>query len=134
MTGLGEYLRINAARRRSPGVWDCAAFPCAWAIDNGFPDPMADWRGRYDSEETALDMIADAGSLESLFTQGMGGAGLPLVDGEFEAGDIGVVQLFGEQAGAVYTGTRWAFVSERGLAFVTIRPEHVLRAWRVQNG
>jgi len=134
MIALGEYLRTVAARRRKAGEWDCAAFPCDWAQANGFPDPMAAWRGRYSTEGEALDLIAEAGGLAELFAEGMEGAGLAPVDGEFRPGDIGVVQLLGEQAGAVYTGERWALVADRGLAFATVGRKHIVRAWRVENG
>lgn len=131
---LGEFLRQSAARRREPGVWDCCTFPAAWAIANGCPDPMADWRGRYHTEAQALDLIADGGGLADLFTRGFSGAGVSPVEGPFRAGDIGVVQLLGEQAGAVYTGKRWALVADRGMAFASIASEHIVRAWRVENG
>lgn len=133
MTDLGEYLRAAAARRREPGIWDCAAFPADWAMANGHPDPMAAWRGAYASESGAIDLIDAAGSLCALFERGMTSAGLERV-GEPEPGDIGVLQVLGEQAGAVYTGKRWALVADRGLAFASIEPEHVLQIWRVANG
>lgn len=134
MIDLGEFLRASAARRREPGVWDCCTFPAAWAIANGYPDPMADWRGQYETEAQALDLIADGGGLADLFARGLDAAGLPRAAGEFVPGDIGVVQLLGEQAGAVYTGKRWALVADRGMAFASIGAEFIVRAWRVANG
>jgi len=131
---LGEFLQESAARRRKPGVWDCCTFPAAWAIANGYPDFMADWRGRYETEAQALDLIAEAGGLADLFSAVLDEAGLTRVVGDFEPGDIGVVQLLGEQAGAVYTGKRWALVADRGMAFASIASEHIVRAWRVANG
>lgn len=131
---LGEFLRASAARRRVPGEWDCCTFPAAWAIANGFVDPMAEWRGRYETEGQALDLIADAGGLADLFVRGMAVANIPEATGDFQPGDIGVVQLLGEQAGAVYTGKRWALVADRGMAFASIANEHIVRAWRAANG
>lgn len=131
---LGDFLRTSAARRRVPGEWDCCTFPAAWAIANGFADPMADWRGRYATETQALDLIAEAGGLADLFVRGMAAANIPEATGEFQPGDIGVVQLLGEQAGAVYTGKRWALVADRGMAFASIDRQYVVRAWRVANG
>ena len=131
MIALGEFLRDAGGKGRVAGSWDCAAFPAAWAIERGYADPMARWRGAYDSESGALDLIDDAGGLASLFAVGMADAGIPeLVEGEWSPGDIGVVEILGEQAGAIFTGQRWAFVAERGLAFATLDDEYVIRAWR----
>lgn len=134
MIDLGEFLRVSAARRREPGVWDCCTFPAEWALANGWADPMAAWRGRYASEAEALDHIADGGSLADLFAGGMAAVGIPEASGPYEPGDIGVVQMFGEQAGAVYTGKRWALVANRGMAFASLDSESIVRAWRVANG
>lgn len=134
MIALGEFLRDTAGRRREAGVWDCCTFPAEWALSQGFADPMAAWRGRYASEAEAVDLIADGGGLAELFADGMAGAGIPEVSGDFEPGDIGVVQLLGEQAGAVYTGKRWALVADRGMAFASVDRQYIVRAWRVANG
>ena len=132
---LGEFLRDVAARRRKPGEWDCCTFPATWALACGWPDPMVAWRGAYDCEETAHAFIAGAGGLEFLFAKGMAAAGVPEVVGsDFEPGDIGVMQMIGEQAGAVYTGRRWAFVVARGMGFTPVEPEHIVKAWLVAHG
>lgn len=134
MIDLGEFLRLSAARRREAGVWDCCTFPADWAISQDWADPMAAWRGRYSTEAGALDFIAEGGGLADLFAEGMAAANIPEATGDFQPGDIGVVQLLGEQAGAVYTGKRWALVADRGMAFASIEREHIVRAWRVANG
>lgn len=95
---------------------------------------MAAWRGAYSSEPQALDMIADGGGLADLFSRGMAAAGVPEAQGQPAAGDIGVIQLLGEQAGAVYTGKRWALVADRGMAFASIADRHIVRLWRVAHG
>lgn len=122
---LGEFLAEAARRRRIAGVWDCCTFPAEWAMRNGHPDPMAKWRG-YESETEAEHLIAEAGGLDVLFAEGL--AGLEATD--LRAGDIGVIGVGAEQAGAVFTGKRWAIVLDRGLGFTSIEPEHVLRVWR----
>lgn len=134
MTDLGEYLREAARRRRLAGVWDCAAFPADWVMMNGYCDPLAAWRGRYDSEASGLDLIADAGGLVPLFAAGLASVGVRPVDGEFEPGDVGVVQVGDAQAGAVFTGKRWALVADSGMAFASIEREHIAAAWRVSDG
>lgn len=135
MSALGEFLRDAGHKRRVAAEWDCAAFPAAWAIERGFVDPMAAWRGAYDTEEGAQALIERAGGLDVLFAAGMADAGVPEVEGaNFEPGDIGVVRLLGEQAGAIFTGERWAFIAERGVSFATLDTGCVIRAWRAGNG
>jgi len=134
MIDLGEYLRAAARRRRVAGVWDCAAFPADWVIANGYCDPLAAWRGRYDTEAGGLDLIADAGGLVPMFAAGLALAGVPPASGALQPGDVGVVQLGAEQAGAVFTGKRWALVADSGMAFASIEREHIAAAWRVRHG
>lgn len=134
MTALGEFLRDAAHRRREAGVWDCCTFPAAWAIEGGYPDPMAAWRGAYASETEAEQLIAEAGDLAALYARGMAEAGVPEAEGDPQPGDIGIVQLLGEQAGAVYTGKRWALVADRGMAFASIDRGCIVRFWRVRHG
>lgn len=135
MSDLGQFLADGAARRREPGAWDCCTFPAAWALEAGCADPMAAWRGEYSSEVEAEFLIADAGGLDVLFAQGMAAAGIPTVEGEpYRMGDIGVVRLLDDYAGAIFTGRRWAFVADRGLAFVSLDADCVIAAWRPEHG
>lgn len=108
--------------------------PAAWVIRNGFADPMALWRGRYTTEDGGRELIDAAGGLQFMFERGLRDAGVPAIGGDPQAGDVAVLELLGEQAGAVYTGERWALVADRGLAFVGVRPEVVVQIWRVVNG
>jgi hypothetical protein len=125
VTDLGEFLRA---------VWDCCAFPAEWAVACGHPDPMADWRGAYTTDAGGLDIAERAGGLVPLFERGFGGAGLHDVTGDPREGDIGVVDILGAEAGAVFTGRRWAVVAERGLAFASLDAECVKRVWRPRYG
>lgn len=134
MSDLGEFLRGAAARRRETGVWDCCTFPAAWAMHRGWPDPMAEWRAAYSDEEQAHDFIHRAGSLAALFTRGMAAAGIPEATGAPEPGDIAVVTALGAEAGAVFTGKRWALVSNRGMGFVSLEAENIVASWRVGHG
>jgi hypothetical protein len=134
MIHLGQWLRENATRVRDAGAWDCSTFPAAWVMANGLPDPMAQWRGRYDTEEAALALIDGQGGLPALFSRAMSGIDAPLNRGEPVAGDIGLVAIYGLEAGAIFTGKRWAFVTDRGMAFVTIAPEHIVAAWSLPHG
>lgn len=149
---LGQYLEECGHRRRSEGAHDCCTFPADWAVMCGHSDPMAAWRGTYSTDEEAEHLIAEAarrgeglgrGGLETLFMQGMWAAGIPEIDGSrnsggdspppFEAGDIGVLLLAGNEAGGIYTGKRWAFVPDRGMGFVSLDRDCIARAWRPQR-
>lgn len=132
--GLGEFLQAAGSRKRDPGEWDCATFPAAWAIERGYRDPMAHVRGSYDTEESARAVIAAGGGLVALFDAALSAIGVGPAEGTPQAGDIGVIELLGEQAGGVYTGERWAFVAPRGIALATLGPEHVKGLWRVGHG
>lgn len=127
---LGPYLEELLGARRQAGIHDCCTLPANWAIACGRPDPMQRWRGTYLTDEEAERMIGDAGDLAMLFDVGMDDAGIREVS-DPECGDIGVVELLGHQAGAIFTGRRWAFVpATRGLGFVSLDPGAVLRLWR----
>lgn len=130
---LGEFLRDRHAWRRKPGEWDCATFPAAWAVALGFADPMADFRGAYQTEAQGEDILYDHGGLVALIGPRLRALGWRDVsDGEdFAEGDIGVVELLGHEAGSVYTGRRWALVTDRGLGFVSLERENISAAWRV---
>lgn len=142
-SALGDYLEAAGGRRREAGAHDCCTFPCDWAVLCGHADPMARWRGTYSTDVEAEHLIGDAaragegigrGGLEMLFAEGMWSAGVPEIDAPFEAGDIAVVRFGDEEAGAIYTGKRWAFVPERGIGFVSLDRDNIVRAWRPRHG
>jgi hypothetical protein len=126
---LAEYLRSLEDRKRQAGIHDCVTLCADWAVSCGRADPMEPWRGAYFSEVEAEELIADAGGLRALFATGMEAAGIPSADGP-QSGDIGVVSLMGEEAGAIFTGKRWVFVPERGLGFVSLDAECIVGLWR----
>lgn len=134
MTDLGQWLRTNADRSRDAGVWDCSTFPAAWVMANGLPDPMAQWRGTYATDEDAMRLVEQEGGLCALFARAMASVGARPNDGAPSAGDIGVASVFGLEAGAIFTGKRWAFVMDRGMAFVTMAPEHIVAVWSLPHG
>ena len=134
MAHLGEHLRTLGGRKREPGVFDCVTLPADWAMANGYPDPMAHRRGVYDSEEQAQALISDAGGLVTLFDQFLGNVGITERADEPQTGDIGVVTIRSDEAGAIFTGQRWALVGERGLIFVTLDRSAVAKVWAVDTG
>jgi hypothetical protein len=126
---LGDYLTLAGKRRHQIGIWDCCIFPSDWAVLNGWPDPMASWRGTYASENAA-----DArGGMEEAFAAGMEQAGLSLTV-EPMPGDIGLIDLIGTKAGAIWTGRRWAFVAQRGLGVASIEPQFIIASWSIERG
>lgn len=126
---LGSYLAQAARRKHQLGIWDCCIFPADWVVANGWGDPMADWRGTYTSEAAA-----DAhGGLDELFLAGCERIGLPLVATPL-SGDVGLIEVGKQRAGAIFTGRRWAFVAPRGLAVASIDAKHISGIWRVLYG
>ena len=133
MADLGQFLQAGARRARQPAVWDCCAFPAAWALELCGRDPMAAWRTAYDTESGG-ERIAEQHGLANLFADGFGGIGWREIDpGHWQPGDVAVIDIMGRQAGAIFTGPRWAFVAARGLAFAHLDDECVLRAWGMRD-
>lgn len=127
---LGEYLKSEASRRWQDGVVDCTMFAADWAATWGLGDPAAKWRGLYSTDEEARCLIARAGGLLNLFQQGLASIGIDGVNDPIE-GDVGVIRAVGmdrreEHIGAIWTGRRWAFRVEDGLAFASAE---FLRCW-----
>lgn len=116
---LADHLARAAAQPWGWGQDDCSTFPADWILDQSGRDPMAEWRGAYDSESGADALIDEAGGLVQLFARGID----PIwrrVD-EPSEGAVGVVTLRGSDGievdvGAIHTGRRWAVRSPRGLA------------------
>jgi len=131
MIDLGEWLREGLSRRREAGAWDCCAFPAAWSLAQGTADPMAAWRSSYSTDEGAEEILAREGGLAGIFGAGLESVGWQPHEGEPQAGDVGVIALLDDEAGAIYTGRRWAFVATRGLGFVSLEPEAISHIWRL---
>lgn len=133
MTDLGAFLLAQGSKRRIPGVHDCATMPADWAMQNGWPDPMAAWRSAYDTEEDALRLITESGGLCAMFDAGMSSVGISRHRGEPAPGDVGVIGIIGQSAGAIYAGKRWALVADRGLAFGYVPELAIQGLWRVHG-
>ncbi len=93
---------------------------------------MANWRGAYDSEEAALDLVRGAGGLEKLFDCGMAAVGILRRGGDLQPGDVGVIRIGEHEAGGIFTGKRWAFVADRGIGFASIDPSYIVAVWGVR--
>lgn len=126
MPDLGAYLKLIGGQPWAWGTADCCTFPADWLVLCGMADPMAPWRGAYHSEEGCAALLDDAGGLMPLWIEGLGP---PHVD-EPAIGNVGIVQMLGHAAGAIYTGKRWAVRSSTGWAAASFAPEDVLGVWR----
>lgn len=121
---LGEFLREAAA----PGPWNCSTMPADWCVALGHPDFAAAWRDTTDEVECETAAV-DAGGLAILWGRGIGEA-LPMVEPPFQAGDIGVICTCGLEAGAIYTGERWAVRTPKGVSCAALPDDVIVVAWR----
>jgi hypothetical protein len=123
---LGAYL---AAARKKPWAWrehDCSAFVAAWA---GAELPT------YSNEAEAERIVRDAGGLVPLWDAALEGLAETVALADLEPGDIGVIELLAPdaklaQAGAIWTGQRWAFVPAAGGIAAVNATAPCLKAWR----
>lgn len=122
---LGDFLK----RELSNGsAWNCSTLPADWCLALGHPDFAAAWRDVTDPTECEAVPRA-AGGLVALWDKGIGTA-LPPVD-EPQPGDIAVISALGLEAGAIWTGERWAIRAPRGLHFIASGPHvAIVKAWR----
>lgn len=120
---LGDFLLSVAAQR---GPWNCSTMPADWCCVLGYPDFAARWRDVTDVAE--CDAIA-AGNLLALWNEGIGASLSPAVP-PYRSGDIAVIGRAGLQAGAIFTGQRWAVQSARGFTALPLPDSAIVKAWR----
>jgi hypothetical protein len=122
---IGEFL---ATQLGSVGAWNCSTLVADWLIQCGYPDYAETFRDLTDPEECRI--VAEArGGLAELWEGHFGGA-VPWADAPWEAGDIAVVAIGPHEAGAIFTGERWALRCDHGLAFASPGMLDVKRGWR----
>lgn len=127
---LADYLKASVSQSWTPGAFDCCFFPGEWAVSWGRGDPMATWRGRYQTDRGGLRFIKRAGGLVELWERGLSSIGVGRVDAP-QVGDVGVVLAINdamrpEPVGSIWTGDKWALANRRGLTFT---PAHALAIW-----
>jgi hypothetical protein len=109
---------------------DCCRWVDKWSIARSHPSAIVALGLTYDSERSALVTIKRGGGLVALWTEGMALAGVPEADDARE-GDIGVIERTTDdglnETVAIFTGERWANISDRTLHF---GPADVLAMWR----
>jgi hypothetical protein len=121
MTDLGEYLRAAMSMPWQWGVHDCTAWVARWAQVPLVP---------YSSEAEARAMIVEAGGLVSLWD--FHGAGMIQPVDTPQPGDVGVIEVIAPdhqqtEAGAIFTGKRWAFIPASG--GLAAAHAHAIKIW-----
>jgi hypothetical protein len=122
---VGEFLQRQLARH---DPWNCSTLVADWLIECGYPDYAERYRDLTDPAECEAIAAAHGGLgtlWESLF-QGV----VPWAEAPWQAGDVGVVTLGGFEAGAVFSGERWALRQSHGLVFAGCDQVAVARGWR----
>lgn len=120
---LGDFLKNQGG-----SSWNCSTMPADWCMALGHPDYAAAWRDITDPHACEATTAHDG--LLTLWQQGIGGA-LPVVE-VLEPGDIAVIALGPLEAGAIWTGERFAIRTAKGLHF-SAEPR-LLKAWRPRRG
>lgn len=128
---LDDFLERMAATPFVDGATDCVLTPADWVIENAWPDPAADLRGRYRTALGRERLLRRLGGIEQVVSQRMSAAGLIPTDVP-QRGDVGLVALHGLIFGGIFLGERWAIQSKAGL--YSASPERVVRAWSVSHG
>lgn len=95
-----------------PSVWgasDCSLRVADWVIENGHPDPGANWRGTYDSESSCAALLGARGDLIGHVTACAASIGLrPIPEPAFGAiAVVGSLSNPARQWSAIWGGRRW---------------------------
>lgn len=128
---LDDFLERMATTPFVDGTTDCILTPADWLIENGWPDPAADLRGRYRTALGRERLLKRLGGIEQVVCQRMSAAGLVMAERAVRS-DVGLVSLHGLIFGAIFLGERWAIQSKAGL--YSASPDRVVRAWSVSHG
>lgn len=119
MDALTDFLRVAAARQFCLGEHDCGLWLADWYIaKTGKADPAASLRGAY----------YESGDLNPIMRSVIARAGLAETQAP-ERGDVGIVQIGHRVMGAIFTGMRWAVLTERGVG--AVKRARVISSWKV---
>lgn len=121
---LGEFL---LAKARDGLPWNCSTLPADWCMSRGHADFAARYRdvtGVLECEEAA-----EGRGLVALWEDEIGDS-LPVVTGQPEEGDIGVIRAHGMEAGAIYSGVRWVLKARSGYTTASPQAVEVVKVWR----
>lgn len=117
------------ARHDTPFAWglhDCCTFAADAVREMTGVDPIADVRGAWDDEISALRLLTKHGGIEALASARLGERVAPAFA---QRGDVVLHTLTGREALGVCVGDRFAAVGDVGLEFV--RMSFATLAWRV---
>jgi hypothetical protein len=126
---LAEFLSTAAARGFAWGQHDCMLFAADWARELTGRDPAMAFRGGYETEDEAREIVQEFGGAEALIRSALG-VGWREVCGDRRAGDIVLADPPGHGepiAGIAADARRSALLTRRGLVVSSVP---VLRAWR----
>lgn len=113
------------------GIDDCSTWPAQWAVD--ISGREIDWPA-YDSREVANALIAQAGSLEAVWSPILRRAGFSQTDGEEPGvGDIGIIKTrhHGDVGGIFAFGRTFCWRAEKGVRLLGPRRHTIIMTWRV---
>lgn len=118
------------ARRDTPFEWsahDCCTFAADAVHEMTGVDPIADLRGKWDDEVSALRLLKKHGGIEALASERLGEQVAPAFA---QRGDVVLHTLTGREALGVCVGDRFAAVADTvGVELVPMSA--AVRAWRV---
>lgn len=117
------------ARRATPFEWgahDCCSFAADAVLEMTGTDPIADLRGQWTDEVSALRLLKAHGGLEALATERLG---VLIAPAFAQRGDVVLHTLTGREALGVCIGDRFAAVGDVGVELVPM--SHAVQAWRV---
>ena len=120
---LGEFLKREAG---SQEPWNCSTLPADWCISLGHPDFARRWRHIVTNK--AIKRATRHG-LVRLWHRGILRS-MPIITAPYQTGDVAIVAAYGHEAGAIFTGQRWALRMQIGVMFVAPDQVNVLKAWR----
>lgn len=132
MMALGDYIRDAANRPFKWGEHDCCTFCANWAAICTQSDILDWWKGAYDNELDALNLIHENGGLYAIFSNQLGKHGREVATPD--AGCIGLMKTKGQKVGAIFSGERWIVLSEKGIRAFPHKPNMVSAMWAINHG
>jgi hypothetical protein len=107
------------------GERDCLLWLGLWSRELTGIDGGAEWRGRYRTALGCTRVLKRSGGMVACIKRGADVAGLARVETP-QAGDIGLVPVLTNrgvgEAGAIFTGKRWALLTSRGIMTTPAEP------------
>jgi len=125
---LDAFLRQRMAQPFAWGVQDCCLFAADAVHAQTGVDPAQAERGSYHDAATAQRLLERSGGLSTLGAR----AGVEVLPGLAQPGDVGLVDFDGRQSLAVCTGAHWLAPAALGLAALPFNAARM--AWRVRRG